>query len=89
MTKMQVILTLTLTTRPYLKHPHPPRPLLPTYITFGAVLSDGHVKYANSYCWVRNTYYLSWDDEIPRDDEPRETVMYYQWVSRLSKCSVP
>ncbi|KAI0223079.1 Innexin-19 [Lamellibrachia satsuma] len=45
-----------------------------------AHFADSHEKYANSYCWVRNTYYLPWNDEIPRPHEERQTIPYYQWV---------
>ena len=30
-----------------------------------------HKKYANSYCWVRNTYYLPFYEEIPQPHEER------------------
>ena len=42
--------------------------------------TDSHTRYTNNYCWVRNTYYLPWSDEIPREDEPHQTILYYQWV---------
>ncbi|KAI0215138.1 Innexin unc-7 [Lamellibrachia satsuma] len=45
--------------------------------------ADSHEKYANSYCWVRNTYYLPWNDEIPRPHEERQTIPYYQWMSLI------
>ena len=41
---------------------------------------SSHKKFANSYCWVRNTYYLPWGDEVPRPDEPRQMILYYQWI---------
>ena len=40
-----------------------------------------HTKYATSFCWVRNTYYVPLDERLPKPDEPREHVIpYYQWV---------
>lgn len=44
--------------------------------------TGSHTKFANSYCWVRNTYYLPWESEIPRahEDEKRQYVTYYQWI---------
>ncbi|CAD5112293.1 DgyrCDS1522 [Dimorphilus gyrociliatus] len=44
--------------------------------------TGSHVKYMNSYCWVRNTYYLPFDEYIPRPDEvgPRKVLPYYQWI---------
>ncbi len=32
---------------------------------------DGHTKYANSLCWVKNTYYLPFYEEIPKAHEAR------------------
>ena len=43
--------------------------------------AGSHEKYANSYCWVRNTYYLPWHEEVPRPHEDRQTIHYYQWMS--------
>ena len=36
----------------------------------------------DSFCWVKNTYYLPWNKRIPpRDDtENRQMVTYYQWI---------
>ncbi len=42
--------------------------------------TGSHTKFANSYCWVRNTYYLPWEEDVPRPDEHREVITYYQWV---------
>ncbi len=33
--------------------------------------TGSHTKYANSYCWVKNTYYLPFYDEIPKAHETR------------------
>lgn len=47
-------------------------------------------KYTNSYCWVRNTYYLPWDEEIPREQEDRRKfpIIYYQWVPLILMAQV-
>ncbi len=39
-------------------------------------------EYTNSYCWIKNTYYLPFEDYIPKQHEAdkRETITYYQWV---------
>ncbi|ELT89368.1 hypothetical protein CAPTEDRAFT_66322, partial [Capitella teleta] len=44
--------------------------------------TGSHTKFSNSYCWVKNTYYLDWDKEIPKEheEEKRATILYYQWV---------
>ena len=41
-----------------------------------------YVAYAQSYCWVKNTYYIPMDSPIPVDREHRDTeeLTYYQWV---------
>jgi len=43
--------------------------------------TGAHTKFMTSYCWVKNTYYLPWDDQVPRlDTEKRQMVPYYQWI---------
>ena len=42
--------------------------------------TKGWVTYTNNYCWVKNTYYLPFDEEIPREDEPKDYIPYYQWI---------
>jgi hypothetical protein len=39
-----------------------------------------HTRYTTSYCWVRDTYYLPWDERVPRANEPRQMIPYYQWI---------
>jgi len=50
-----------------------------------AHFSDPQVDYANDYCWIRNTYHLSYDDEVPAEEEheKRWMVTYYQWVPMI------
>ena len=47
-----------------------------------AHFKSDHEKYTNDYCWVRNTYYLSFDEYIPKEDEhdKRHMIPYYQWM---------
>eukprot|EP00918_Siedleckia_nematoides_P008653 GHVU01018965.1.p1 GENE.GHVU01018965.1~~GHVU01018965.1.p1 ORF type:complete len:381 (+),score=52.71 GHVU01018965.1:1-1143(+) len=50
-----------------------------------AHFEDGWNTYTNNYCWVRNTYYLPWENNIPNekdmDDENKAyTLKYYQYV---------
>lgn len=47
-----------------------------------AHFSGNHEEYTKNYCWVRNTYYLPYEDYIPRPDEghKRQMLPYYQWV---------
>jgi len=47
--------------------------------------TDNHLSYVNAYCWVRNTYYLPFNDEIPAENEldsdtGKQTIPYYQWI---------
>ena len=44
--------------------------------------TGSHTKYTNAYCWVRNTYYLPYDDEIPHENEEGlgKEIPYYQWI---------
>ncbi len=39
-------------------------------------------KYAETYCFVQNTYYLPLDHQIPQDYSKRDNLQigYYQWV---------
>lgn len=47
-----------------------------------AHFSDSWEGYANSYCWIKNTYYLPYGSYIPKEDEAdkRDMITYYQWV---------
>ena len=42
--------------------------------------ADSHRSYMDSYCWVKNTYYLPWHDRIPHQYEDRKYIIYYQWL---------
>ncbi|XP_050413036.1 innexin unc-9 [Patella vulgata] len=43
---------------------------------------DSHKSYIHSYCWIQNTYKVSWDGIIPQDEKERQmtSIKYYQWV---------
>ena len=45
-----------------------------------AQFTDSHKLYANTICWVSNTYYVPFDDQLPLLREPRKVIGYYQWV---------
>ena len=45
-----------------------------------ADFAGSHEKHANISCRLPNTYYLPWNDEIPRPHEERQTIPYYRWV---------
>ncbi len=44
--------------------------------------SSSWEDYVNSYCWVQNTYYIPWKNDIPMDpaQRSRNPIIYYQWV---------
>ncbi len=44
--------------------------------------TGAHIKFANSYCWIKTTYYLPFDDEIPKghEGETRQNIQYYPWI---------
>ena len=37
--------------------------------------TGSHTKYTNSYCWVKNTYYLPYHEEIPKAHERRYDLL--------------
>jgi hypothetical protein len=47
-----------------------------------AEFGGGWEAYTNSFCWIKNTYFLPYEDEIPKNWEPqkRDEIIYYQWV---------
>mgnify|MGYP001553873928 CR=1 FL=1 len=42
--------------------------------------TGSHESYTNSYCWVLNTYWLPFDEDVPDRHESREVIPYYQWI---------
>ena len=50
-----------------------------------AHFTGNHEEYANSYCWIKNTYYLPFGEYIPKEDEghKRQMIPYYQWVPMI------
>ena len=47
-----------------------------------AHFSGNWEEYTNSYCWIKNTYHLPFEEHIPHahEDEKRDMIPYYQWV---------
>lgn len=43
-------------------------------------------SYAESYCFIKNTYFLPLTDHIPDDYNKRDAreIGYYQWVRKIS-----
>ena len=50
-----------------------------------AHFTGNHEEYTNNYCWIRNTYYLPWEDHIPKEHEydKRHMIPYYQWIPMI------
>ena len=53
-----------------------------TFLLFLPTHTGAYVDYAKSYCWIKNTYYIPMDDQIPIEHASRESeeLTYYQWV---------
>lgn len=49
-----------------------------------AHFTDSHRSYANTMCWISNTFYVPFDQRIPENLDShwreRKMVSYYQWV---------
>ena len=46
--------------------------------------TTSHVNYANSICWTNGTFYVPFEDDIPKTDNHKRRVLnYYQWVPIL------
>jgi len=46
-----------------------------------AYFTDSHVAFADSVCWVTNTYYLPEPDAVPgQPGAMKRHIAYYQWV---------
>ena len=50
-----------------------------------AEFTDAMVDYTNNVCWVSNTYFVHFDNDIPKyEHAKKETeIGYYQWVPMI------
>ncbi len=48
--------------------------------------TNSQTDYTNQICWVQNTYYLPFEDHIPKEGESRDKIGYYQWVGLILAC---
>lgn len=50
-----------------------------------AHFTGNHEEYTNNYCWIRNTYYLPFEEYIPKEHEGdrRHMIPYYQWIPMI------
>lgn len=76
-TTILLIFALVVSTSQYVGHPI--NCWTPVHFT------DSHVAYTNDFCWVKDTYYLPFDEDVPREGEEwkQHTVVYYQWVPAI------
>ena len=44
---------------------------------------DSHKAYTNMICWVKNTYYVPWEEQIPLTETRKAYISYYQWVPMI------
>jgi hypothetical protein len=51
-----------------------------------AQFTHAHVDYTNTVCWVSDTYYVPMEEDMPKAEEPRRMISYYQWVPMLLLC---
>ena len=56
-----------------------------------AQFTESHRQYANTVCWVSNTYYIPMDIRVPNDFNNdrwrhKQKVSYYQWVPLVLLC---
>ncbi|XP_013415367.1 uncharacterized protein LOC106177207 [Lingula anatina] len=47
------------------------------------VFTGSHKEYANQYCWIKNTYFMPFEERIPGPSLPRAHIGYYQWVTLM------
>lgn len=54
----------------------------PMHCWVPAHFTGGWANYANNYCWIKNTWFLPFENEIPKELEERKTreIVYYQWI---------
>lgn len=47
-----------------------------------AEFTGNQEEYTNNYCWIKNTYYLPYEKNIPKEHEAekRKIIPYYQWA---------
>ena len=44
------------------------------------------VDYMNQICWVNNTYFWPYTENIPKEENFKKKITYYQWVGVILTC---
>jgi len=70
-----ILFSLIITTKQYVGEP--------MFCWCPAHFTDSHKHYANTICWVKNTYLVPFEEELPKVTEPRHMISYYQWVPMI------
>ncbi|ESN98968.1 hypothetical protein HELRODRAFT_95018 [Helobdella robusta] len=67
-----VIFTIVISTTQYVG--------TPIHCWCPAFFSSNHEKYANNFCWISDTYYLTDENAMPGVGVRRKHIGYYQWI---------
>ena len=70
-----VIFSVVVTTKVYVGEPI--KCWCPAHFT------DSHKSYTDIICWVQNTYYVPFKEQIPLPAHPKKYLSYYQWVPMI------
>lgn len=72
-----VIFTIVVSTKQYVGEP--------IHCWCPAQFTEAQVDYTNNVCWISNTYYIPFEESIPKHHLPKadKTIGYYQWVPMI------
>ena len=72
---LMLLFSLIITTKQYVGEP--------IFCWCPAQFTSSHKEYANTICWVKNTYHVPFEDDIPKPTEHKAHISYYQWVPMI------
>ncbi|XP_046351843.1 innexin unc-9-like isoform X2 [Haliotis rubra] len=72
-----VIFTIVVSTKQYVGEP--------IHCWCPAQFEDSQVEYTNNVCWISNTYYVPFEQSVPRHGQMKKEkeIGYYQWVPMI------